>query len=134
MKKILLMLVMWLMPVFLFAEEVVKTIPVDWTQLIGTLSKSVLDVVIPVLVAMIVWGVKKVLDGIKIGFIRSLVKKWVMSAFQQFVDKQERYTYVAKKIHESFKFLSEEEIKDYIEEAVALLKIELSKGAIPPSA
>jgi hypothetical protein len=113
-----------LMPYIIYAAEVVakEAIPVDWTSLLGTLSKTVLDVVLPVLVTLIVWLIKKALDFIKIGFIRSLVKKWVFSAFQQFENKPERFEYVAKKIHEKFKFLTEEEIKDYIEEAVAELK------------
>lgn len=131
MKKYLLALAVLIGPLVAYAADVVTTttsgsIPVDVPSLVSTLSKTILDVLLPVIVSLIAWLLKKGLDMIKLSFLRNLVKRWVFSAFQQFENKPERYDYVAKKLHEKFKFLTEAEIKDYIEEAVAELKAEFA--------
>lgn len=136
MKKYLL-LVLLLVPMLVHAAEVaVSNAPsgvpgVDWQAILAQLSKAVVEVMLPVLIALIAWIGKKLLDMIHISVVRSLVKRLVLSAFQRFTSNTERFDYVAKKINEKYKYLSEEEIKDYIEEAVVGLKSMLNAPKVP---
>ena len=110
-----------------FAEEATK---IDWSQVLHNLSTGVLDVLVPVIAALVGIIAKKGFDLIKIKLIRTWVRKWVLSAYQKYTTGEhvKKFDEVAKKIHRKYPALSEEDIKDYIEEAVKGIKIELGRN------
>jgi len=90
------------------------------------ISAGILDIVIPVIALFIGSIIAKGAKLIKIKIIKDVVKGLILSAYQQFETgkHKEKFEYVANRIHQKFPLLSEEEIKDYIEEAVKIIKIE----------
>jgi len=129
-------IVFWLLNFLLITAPLLAQEVAAEAGLKGAISKGIHDVsialleaLIPILAILAGMILKGILKNIKIGFVRSLVRRWVLSAYQNHTsgDHAAKFDEVAKKVSAKFKYVSEAEIKDLIDEAIAEIKIELSK-------
>lgn len=74
------------------------------------------------LVAALTWGVKLGINSIKSSWKRQLAERLVKFAYQRITPNEEKRKYVAVKLREKIKRLSEEEAEQLVEEAVVNLK------------
>ncbi len=128
MKKRLLWIVYFVVscPFLVLAEETLRDVVAKGFH---DVCIALIQALIPVLAILVGLILKTLLSSIKIGFVRNLVRKWVLAAYQKYAsgDHAAKYTEVAEKIHAKFPALSTAEIKDLIEEAVAQVKIDLNR-------
>ena len=124
MKRIMIRLVSWsflLLPLTVKASDVAPTTPpIDISKMIHDIAISVFNILLPILAALVAWLVKKIIDSVHSTNLKSYIVTCVKSA-EQSLDNAvgtDKFKIVADKIHDKFPYLSEEEIKDLIEEAV----------------